>query len=124
MNEFTDILKQAAASIEGEYFHLPIDGGDPVYRERVYCYELYHQMRARWPESCEYFLNGEVDKGGHPYFEKLGSPKPDFIVHIPGTDNNYAVIEVKAGAAAAKDIQKSGLGDPNFSKFGHHTKSR
>ena len=106
MNEFTDILGQATASIEAEYFHLPIDGGDPVYRERVYCYELYHQIRAFWPGGCEYLLNGEVDKGGHPYFQEQGAPKPDFIVHVPGTDNNYAAIEVKAGAAAKKDIQK------------------
>ena len=106
MEELTDILTQATALIAPEYFNLPIDGGDPVYRERVYCYELYHQMRALWPDYGEYFLNGEVDKGGHPYFQELGSLKPDFIIHKPGTGNNYAAIEVKAGAAAAKDIQK------------------
>lgn len=106
MDAFTDILRQATASIEPAYFHLPIDGGDPVYRERVYCYELYHQMRALWPENCEYFLNGEVDKGGHPCFQDQGAPKPDFIVHVPGTGNNYAAIEVKTGGAAAKNIRK------------------
>ena len=106
MDEFTELLTQATASIRQEYFHLPIAGGDPVYRERVYCYELYHQMRALWPKHCEYFLNGEVDKGGHPYFQELGSPKPDFIVHVPGTDENYAAIEVKAGEATIKEIRK------------------
>lgn len=106
MDEFTNILRQATASIEQEYFRLPIDGGDPVYRERVYCYELYHQIRALWPKETEYFLNGEVDKGGHPYFEEKGSPKPDFIVHVPGTNENYAAIEVKIGGAPAKDIRK------------------
>ena len=45
MNELSDVLADATRSIEAEYFHLSIDGGGPVYRERVYCYELYHQMR-------------------------------------------------------------------------------
>jgi hypothetical protein len=32
--------------------------------ERVYYYELYHQMRRRWPEPdhSPYWLNGEIDK--------------------------------------------------------------
>ena len=71
MEAFTEILIAATASLEEEYFRLPIDDGDPVYRERVYCYELYHRMRERWPYPCEYFLSGEVDKGGHPYFQEL-----------------------------------------------------
>lgn len=52
MEEFTQILRQATAAIAPEYFHFPIDGGDPIFRERVYCYELYHQLRERWPEDC------------------------------------------------------------------------
>jgi hypothetical protein len=41
-------------------------------------------------------LCGEVDKRGHPYTGRLGNaPNPDFIVHVPSTDDNYAVIEVK-----------------------------
>lgn len=110
MEGFTEILQTATAHLEEEYFKLPIDGGDPVYRERVYCYELYHQIRKRWPPGCEYFLNGEVDKGGHPYFQELGAPKPDYIVHVPGTDYNYAAIEVKAAmpnaAAIRTDVDK------------------
>jgi hypothetical protein len=48
MNELSDVLAEATAAIEARYFRLPIAGGDPIYRERVYCYELYHQMRLLW----------------------------------------------------------------------------
>ena len=106
MDEFTDILVQATANVDQEYFLLNVHGADPVYRERVYCYELYHQMRCLWPQDCPYYLNGEVDKQRHPYFEENGSPKPDFLVHVPGTDANYAVVEVKARDPAAADMRK------------------
>lgn len=106
MDEFDEILAHAAAALASEYFRLPVDGEDAVYRERVYCYEFYHQMRARWPEESPYFLNGEVDKQQHPYFGHGGYPKPDFLVHVPGTRRNYAAMEVKSPAAAAESIRK------------------
>jgi hypothetical protein len=64
MEQLTEILRQATAAISNDYFLLPIRGADPVYRERVYCYELYHQMRLRWPQGSPCRLNGEVDKSG------------------------------------------------------------
>src|SRR5262245_39939149 len=51
MNMLSNLLALATADIDQEYFQLPIHGGGPVYRERVYCYELYHQMRRRWPDD-------------------------------------------------------------------------
>lgn len=110
MHEFDDILINATQSIEGPYFQLPIAGAeDPIYRERVYCYELYHQMRSRWPENCPYSLGGEIDKAGHPLIRGNGLDglKPDFLVHIPGNmDGNYAVIEVKPITALVKGLEK------------------
>ena len=106
MEELTQILRDATAAIGAEYFLLPIHGAGPVYRERVYCYELYHQMRLRWPPGCNFRLNGEVDKAGHPYFQDGGEPQPDMLVHQPGYGNNYAVIEVKSCEGAAAGIRK------------------
>jgi hypothetical protein len=107
MEQLTEILHQATAAIGAEYFLLPIHGADPVYRERVYCYELYHQMRRLWPVHSAYRLNGEVDKGGHPYFQNdRGKPKPDLLVHVPGGGDNHAVIEVKSSRGHAKEIRK------------------
>ena len=42
MKELTEIIEGATAGVGSGYFHLKIDGEDPIYRERVYCYELYH----------------------------------------------------------------------------------
>ena len=105
MEEFNIILERATAALSPEYFLLPVQGGDFVYRERVYCYELYHQLRCQWPDECEYVLNGEVDKQQHPNFDGPGYPKPDFIVHVPGSAENFAAIEVKGPGAAPGDIR-------------------
>lgn len=110
MKELDSILSAAAANIDRMYFHLRIDGGDaPIFRERVYCYELYHQMRLLWPKMTDYFLNGEVDKAAHPILRELDSDKakPDFLVHTPGyMAGNYAIIEVKHICATKKGISK------------------
>ncbi len=111
MEQFQALLAEAAVHIAPEYFLLPIHNADARYRERVYCYELYHQLRSQWPHHSPFFLNGEVDKSAHPYFGPgPGAPKPDFIVHIPGTGNNYAVVEVKSrlvdGEGIRDDVQK------------------
>jgi hypothetical protein len=47
MDKLTDLLNQSTMAILPEYFQLQIDGGDAVYRERVYCYELYHLSSPR-----------------------------------------------------------------------------
>lgn len=111
VNELSQILQTATAGVEATYFHLQVDGGNPIYRERVYCYELYHQMRKNWPVDCQFHLNGEVDKQAHPILRRLGadSAKPDFLIHTPGAmEGNYAIMEVKHSTARAgveKDLQ-------------------
>lgn len=74
MQEVTQILGDATAAIASDFFLLPIHGGTSVYRERVYCYELYHQMRRLWPPDCPYRLNGEVDKRAHHTFRTESNP--------------------------------------------------
>lgn len=117
MEQLEGILRDATTGIDPEYFLLPIHGANPVQRERVYCYELYHQMRRLWPPT-PYRLNGEIDKGGHPYFRgERGKPKPDLLVHVPEGGDNYAVIEVKSSRATAKEIRKDLT---TLSRFGTH----
>ena len=108
--EFDQILGEAAAKIGPQWFRLPVLGGGAVYRERVYCYELYHQIRCLWPQGSEGFLSGGVDKSGHPRFGDL-APKPDLLVHVPGDSRNFVVVEVKScrGATAGPikdDVEK------------------
>lgn len=109
MRELTGIFEEATRCILPSYFHVQIDGGDPIYRERVYCYELYHQLRCLWPSNTDYFLNGELDKSAHPILRKLGADyaKPDLLVHKPGhMEGNHAIVEVKSSRAQAAGISK------------------
>jgi len=96
--QFVECLKKTGRRIDGHYFQLDVAGSEEsIYRERVYCYELYHQIRCVIGDSFPYKLDGEVDKGGHPIIQpELGRKKPDFIVHVPRKMNrNLVVIEVK-----------------------------
>src|SRR4030043_1988755 len=92
---FMQCLMKAGEKIEPHYFQIPTAGSDElIYRERVYCYELYHQLRIALGDDFSYKLDGEVDKAGH--LSIRGGKKPDFIVHIPDEmDRNLVVIEVK-----------------------------
>ena len=104
------LIADATMHIGQNYFQLPIDGlENPIYRERVYCYELYHQLRVRWPEDTDYELSGEVDKSGHPLIRgnHLDQVKPDLLVHIPGDmGGNHTIIEVKPITASRAGIAK------------------
>jgi len=116
MREFTALLEEATARVPSAYFHVRIDGGDPIYRERVYCYELYHQLRCLWPAETELYLNGELDKAAHPILRELGADyaKPDLLVHRPGyMSGNHAIIGVKSSnpqnAGTVKDLNTLAL---------------
>lgn len=92
------MIDVATPRIATEYFQLPVAGTDAVYRERVYCYELYHQLRSIW-DQFPFSIGGEIDKSGHPHFR--GGPyagaEPDLLVHVPGNmEDNLAVVEVKS----------------------------
>jgi len=100
LKKFLQMLKTATELIEEKYFRLPVAGDDSVYRERVYCYELYNQLRCIWGNFNNFRLCGEVDKSNHKWFKEkpYSRAKPDLLVHKPGSmDNkaNLAVIEVK-----------------------------
>ncbi|EDH7455533.1 hypothetical protein U8433_001033 [Salmonella enterica] len=108
MNELSDILNTATASVDQNYFLLPRYEGSDVLRERHYCYELYHQMRCSWPKQQPFILSGEIDKNSHYYIRDLidSYPIPDFLIHIPGTMDNYAIIEVKTTNLPSEGIKK------------------
>lgn len=108
MKEFDEVLSAATARVGPEFFLLPIAGQLAAYRERVYCYELYHQMRCLWPGG-PYTLNGEVDKSGHRKLREVNADrcKPDLLVHVPGNmEGNFAVIEVKSCNASTRGLRK------------------
>lgn len=92
-----NFIQYAMARVNANYIILKVAGGSSKHRERVYCYELYHQMRCL-QEQCnlqeEFTINGEIDKKGHPTIPH--NFNPDFVMHEPGDDEkNICVIEVK-----------------------------
>ncbi len=109
VEQVIELLIAATAKIPKQYFRLPIAGKRTgEWRERVYCYELYHQLRRKLEGIPSISLAGEVDKAGHPLFNEpeVENKKPDLIVHSAGSmDNNLVVIEVKQ-AKALGEIKK------------------
>lgn len=108
IEHFFNLLAEATLKIPPHYFQLPVAGReDPVFRERVYSYELYHQLRtllAADRELAPYELSGEIDKQGHPVIRPCA---PDFVLHIPGRmDANLVAIEVKPVNADQAGIEK------------------
>jgi len=112
MHDFEERLARATARIDREYFQLPVFGRESAaYRERQYCYELYHQLRQGWPTGG-YHLSGEIDKSGHPVIRgnDLDNTKPDFLIHIPeDMDHNFAVLEVKPITGRLGGVKKDVL---------------
>jgi hypothetical protein len=105
---FYKILLESIAKIDPAYFELERYKDVPAIRERVYCYELYHQLRAGLKPNFKYKLHGEIDKSGHDWIINLFGglcPNPDFVVHTPGDRFNLAVIEVKRSKSHIGEIK-------------------
>jgi hypothetical protein len=122
-----NLLEFSTKNITINYFQLPIYGKeDPIYRERVYCYELYHQLRTYFPENTDYGLFGEIDKSGHPVIRNnnLDLTKPDFLIHNPGRwDDNLVIIEVKPINAANEGIKKDLITLTAFRRHANYQKA-
>lgn len=112
LEHFSNILSRATKKIDADYMQLPVAGReDTIYRERVYCYELYHHLRSAMSQLCPYMLCGELDKSGHPYIRgnSLDRVKPDFLVHAPlSMSENLVAIEVKPVARIISGNASSG----------------
>ncbi len=121
------LIRSATERIDAPYFQLPIAGKeDPIYRERVYCYELYHQLRLLWPRDSKYALSGEVDKSGHPLIRNNGldKRKPDLLIHVPGNmENNLLVLEVKPVTGDPEGIKKDLKTLTAFRRYGRYERA-
>lgn len=78
------------------------------YLERPIAYEFYHQLRKLIDINCVDFggplIQAEVDKTYQHCFEN--GKMPDFIIHIPDSRKNLAVIEFKLATRTKDDIKK------------------
>ncbi len=78
------------------------------YLERPIAYEFYHQLRKLIDINCVDFggpmLQAEVNKTYQHCFES--GKMPDFIIHIPDSNRNLAIIEFKLATTTKEDIKK------------------
>lgn len=101
------LIENALSNIEQSYFKISTSGNsDEIIRERVFCYELYHQMRLVQKNNYEFSIHAEIDKRGNSSFETKHWKNPDFIFHKPGENSdNIIICEVK-GKIESKGIKK------------------
>lgn len=93
--KYTCFLKEALSKIDQSYYRV-LTTYDEIVRERVFCYEFYHQMRLCEENYNLSKLHAEIDKSGHGEFKTEDRKNPDFIFHNPGTmSGNQVIIEVK-----------------------------
>ena len=95
--DYLELIKSSLICIEPGYFRLATTyEPSGIVRERVFCYELYHQIRSKMNHRHTLSLNGEIDKRGHVDFKPEHRKNPDFVFHIPGEhEGNTLIIEVK-----------------------------
>jgi hypothetical protein len=104
--EHIDLVRRSLKGIGQEYFKL-ITTYEPsgIVRERVFCYELYHQIRLNMGTDYALSLNGEIDKRGHVDFHPADQKNPDFVFHMPGThEGNTLIVEVKGTLTRRKEV--------------------
>lgn len=114
-DKFKSLFMEGLSALKSDFYKIENTSGIELYRERVFCYELYHQfsllrMKYAIPEYIKF--HGELSKSGHA--SQVGDICPDFLIHKPGSDDfNIAAIEVKVklygGEKHAKDIRTLAL---------------
>lgn len=102
---FLEKLILSINNVNSDFFQIPTEyKPDGISRERVFCYELYHQLRMVLGNDYPFSLHGELDKSGHISFPRVLQGIPDFLVHQPGTHKgNMVIMEVK-GIFNSKNI--------------------
>lgn len=72
----------------GYYKVITSYSNEGIVRERVFCYEFYHQLRKIMGDNPFLSLCAEIDKRGHKHFQPEDRKNPDFILHNAGTFQN------------------------------------
>lgn len=96
---YIDLIRRALANVRGDFYRvITTYEKHGIPRERVFCYELYHQMRIIMEQHSYYerTLHGEIDKKGHHDILDKDQRNPDFVIHVPGLHaGNTLIVEVK-----------------------------
>ena len=93
-------IRQSILAVAPDYFVVHLPGGSRKHQERVFAYELYHQLRVRFTEH--WYVNGEFRKGLSliPRVERTDWIIPDIVIHQPHTlERNLVALEIKSDPA-------------------------
>lgn len=113
MTEFLNFLGIALENVDEKYWNVHSAENEDFIRERVFCYELYHEMRkiqesdgdsGKYRTFSNIDLYAEPDKRGWEKLEDDEKKNPDFIFHKKAESNNLIVMEVKGNKNG--DIKK------------------
>jgi len=96
----------ALLSVAPDYFCVKLPDGSQAFQERIFAYELYHQLRLQFKEN--WYVNGEFCKGLSlvPRVNRTNWIIPDLVIHQPATiENNLVAVEIKSSQnLAPKDL--------------------
>lgn len=99
IKKYENLITDAINNVSSNYYHISTTyKREGIIRERVFCYELYHQIRLiqEDKEELSLFFDAEIDKRGHCEFESMDRRNPDFIFHARGDmSQNTIIMEVK-----------------------------
>lgn len=109
--QLIDLITESLGAIDPQYYKLlTAYNSEGIVRERVFCYELYHQIRQlkdNYGALRNISIHGEIDKSGHTLFEQNDQKNPDFVFHVPGNMiRNSCVVEVKGKINQKKELIK------------------
>ena len=100
-------IETAAKLVNEKYLNVITSSENSlIVRERVFCYELYHQIRKILEDDHFLTLNGEIDKHGHKKFKQIEQKNPDFVFHVQGNDQTNAIIMEVKGTLEKKGLKK------------------
>lgn len=108
---FYPALLDAISKIDKQYYKVKLAYfNQTIYRENVYCYELYHQLRLLLGNEFPFLLSGELDKASHPDIaDRCLEFKSEFLIHQPGKldqDSFISIMNVCSLASAFRMPEK------------------
>ncbi|NOQ26786.1 MAG: hypothetical protein GQ564_15605 [Bacteroidales bacterium] len=109
MIDFKYLIKEALTNVGEIYYKQPtVKDGEFKYGERVFCYELYHQLRCMQERFKDLVISGEAVKSKFQSQDLENNKMPDMLIHNFGMhENNEVIIEAKTDVRSVKkDIEK------------------
>lgn len=120
-------FREALLRVSPAYYQTRVPDSSSTFGERVFAYELYHQLRLRFDSA--FYVHGEFRKGLSLLLSSCSDATiiPDIVIHQSDTlENNLIAVEIKSTPALTlseilADIEKlefltrpSPLGGLNF----------